>query len=111
MTLSERGRSTWKSTVESLFCAWSSCLSTHDQLDFFGTLDPHTSGPHHPTMGGTSRATFDKDAKVSRPVRRERGGGNAASPPDPLREGYLNQIDKGQDEPSPCYKCVPSGMD
>jgi len=32
----------------------------HDQCALFGPLNPHTSGPHHLIMGGSSRAAFDK---------------------------------------------------
>jgi len=45
--------------VESLFQTRSSCLSKHDRLNHNGTLHPHVSGPHYPTMGGPLRALID----------------------------------------------------
>ena len=53
--------------VASLFQARSGCLSTHVRLDHLGTLDPHVSGPHHPTMGGTLDPLIDT-SEEGRPV-------------------------------------------
>ena len=65
--------------VASLFLAWSDCLSQHIRLDHFGTLYPHVSGPHHPTMGGTLGALIDTkfvfSAKSRITIRDERDSG------------------------------------
>jgi hypothetical protein len=45
--------------VEPLFQTRSNCLSQHDQLNRSGTLYPHVSSPHHPTMGGPLGALID----------------------------------------------------